>query len=84
MKKVPHSASYFAVGFAATASSADLPSIFRTATASRTERNMSRNSVSRLLPPMGPCPGIMVVLSVTAWTFSSAARIIPSMLPPVE
>ena len=36
------------------------------------------------LPPTAPCPGMTIVLSATFEIFASAARIWPSMLPPVE
>src|ERR1700730_2363883 len=80
----PHLASYAAVGLAATVCSRDLPCLLSAATFSRMLTSMSRYSASWDLPPRGPCPGIMIVLSVTIERLSSAARIIPSMLPPVE
>jgi len=85
MTKLPHLASYSAVGLAATIASRECPLFLRPATFARTPTSMSRNSRSsdRLLTGW-PWPGMMMVLSVVIARFASAARIEPSMLPPVE
>src|SRR5215472_12421554 len=62
----------------------DFPCFLSVATLPRMATNMSRNSTSPALSPIGPCPGMTIVLSVTMLRFRSAARIAPSMLPPVE
>jgi hypothetical protein len=55
------------------------------ATLSRTAMSMPRYRLSSaLLLAGGPCPGITIVPSPTVAKFASAARIVPSMLPPVE
>jgi hypothetical protein len=46
--------------------------------------SISRYSVSSVLPPILPCPGMTIVLSVALARFDPAALIIPLMFPPVE
>src|SRR5215467_6402651 len=83
---VPQAGKYISKehGLAAIVSSRDLPCFLSTATLFRMVVNMSRDSARVALFPTGPCPGMTIVLSVTTLKFRSVARIIPSILPPVE
>ena len=85
MTNCPHRASKAAVGRAATISSSDRPCALSRATFSRTATSMSRKACrpARSLTG-GPWPGMTMVESVVAARLASAARIEPSMLPPVE
>ena len=85
MKPLPHSSSVRALGLAATTSAKDRPCFLQCGYFFAEVDHDVTEEHQVGFPTDGAVPrGMTIILSVTFARFASAARMVPSMLPPVE